>query len=416
MNAEIISIGTELLLGHIVNTNAAYIAEGLASIGVDHYYQTTVGDNPRRLADTLLNALERSDVVILTGGLGPTIDDVTTQTIADAFKRRLVLDAAALKDIKEFFKRLRRDVPKISLRQALIPEGATTLKNRFGTAPGIVLKEGGHIVIALPGPPREMQPMMTDLVLPYVRSLHREAQILKTRSLRIIGMGEPYVNERVKDFLSLSGPVRLGIYAKQGEVELKIMAKAPNDEKASAEIMRLEKIIRQRFGGHLYGADSETLAGIVGSLLNARKKSIAVAESCTGGLLANVLTNVSGSSGYFHEGVITYSNESKVRYLGVSAPLIKKCGAVSDEVARQMALGIRAAANSDIGVGITGIAGPTGATKNKPVGLVYIALSTDVMVICKEFRFAGSRTEIKHQASQAALNMVRLQFLAKQKR
>ena len=395
MNAEIICIGTELLLGHVVNTNASFIAEKLAGSGIDHYFQATVGDNPKRLADTIRAALTRSDVVITTGGLGPTVDDITTRIIADV----------------------------VNKKQALIPEGAKWLRNPYGTAPGLIIEHKSKIIIALPGPPREMQPMVMDYVIPYLRKKVGAAGIIKSRSIRLIGLAEASVDEKVKDLLNLSGAVRVGIYAKQGEVELKVMAKAKDERSANAEIARIEKVIRKRLGRYIYGVDRETLADNVAGMLIKGRKTIAVAESCTGGLIANMITDVPGASKTFIEGIVSYSNKSKFMGLGVKQETLKKYGAVSPQVAGEMAGGIHKRAGADIGLGITGIAGPTGATKAKPVGLVYIALSLSfpsprkrgkresTKTIVRQFNFLGSRVEIKHQAAQAALDLLRCELL-----
>jgi len=411
MDAEIICIGTELLLGHIVNTNTSFIAEKLAAAGIDHYFQTTVGDNPARLADTIRTGLERSDVVITTGGLGPTVDDITTRMIADVINKKLILEKGVIRDINDYFKRLDKKIPKSSLRQALIPEGAKWLKNPFGTAPGLIVEHKSKIIIALPGPPREMQPMVMNYVMPYLRKKADAAGIIKSRSIRLIGLAEASVDEKVTDLLNLSGAVRVGIYAKQREVELKVMVKAKNERFADAEIAKIEKIIRKRFGGYIYGVDKETLADKVVNMLIKGKKTIAVAESCTGGLIANMVTDVPGASNTFIEGIVSYSNGSKSRDLGVRPEVLKKYGAVSPQVAGEMAGGIRKRAAADIGLGVTGIAGPDGATKTKPVGLVYIALSTGRKVLCHQLKFSGSRAEIKYQASQAALDMLRCELL-----
>ncbi|MBI4336125.1 MAG: competence/damage-inducible protein A, partial [Candidatus Omnitrophica bacterium] len=420
--------GTELLLGHVVNTNAAFIAGKLAQMGIDHYYETTVGDNPRRLADAIKNAACRSDIVITTGGLGPTVDDITTQTIADVFSKKLVLEKGALKDIKDFFKQISRDIPRDTLRQAMIPEGAKWLKNPHGTAPGFILtipphptlspkgrgiKGEGEIIIALPGPPREMQPMVEDYIIPYLkkRICERGAEscaIIKSRSIKLFGLAEAKVNQQVKDLLSFDGQVTVGIYAKQGEVELKIMAKARDEKSADKEIGKVEKTIRKRLNAYIYGADKETMEENIVNLLIKKDKKIAIAESCTGGCLANLITNVPGASRAFIEGVITYSNDSKTRELGVKPETIKKYGAVSPQVAREMADGIRKNSGAAMGISITGIAGPAGATKTKPVGLVYIALSVGKRNTCHRFNFPGSRTEVKHQAVLAALDMLRI--------
>jgi len=408
MNAEIISIGTEILLGHIINSNTAFMAQRLAKIGIDNYFHVTVGDNPTRLANTIKTALDRSDCVLTCGGLGPTIDDITTQMIAEVTKRRLVLEKSIIKEIIiPYFNELNRKIPKDSLRQALIPEGCKWLKNPFGTAPGLICEQDNKILIALPGPPREMKPMVDKYVVPYLKSKVKGGEVIASRSLKLIGIPEANVNEKVKDLLKLSGKVTVGIYANIDEVKLKIMSKAESEKSAEKEIKKIEKTIRSRFKDYIYGIDDETLQGIVAGLLQKKKKTIAVAESCTGGLLSTMLTDISGSSKYLLEGIITYSDKSKVKHLDVPADLIKKHGAVSLQVAKKMAYGIRNRSDTDIGVGITGIAGPTGATKKKPIGLVYISISTKKKEIVKRFNFGGQRHEIRSQAARAALDMLR---------
>lgn len=407
MRAETICIGTELLLGHVINSNASFIAGKLAELGIDHYFQTTVGDNPARLTDMITNGLNRSDIVITTGGLGPTVDDITTEIIARAVSKKLVLEKDVLRDISDFFRKMNKKIPKDTLRQALIPEGAKWLKNPYGTAPGLIVECGNKAIIALPGPPREMRPMMENLVIPYLRKKSDGKRLIKSRSIRLIGLAEAKVNKQVKGLLNLSGPVTLGIYAKQGEVELKIMAKAHNEADADSEIKKVENIIRKRLKPYIYGTDRETLAYNVVTALMKRGKTIATAESCTGGYLANLITDIPGASHVFTEGAITYSNDAKIGELGVKPETIIRYGSVSPQAAREMAAGIRKKSAAGIGISITGIAGPAGATKTKPIGLVYIALSIGKKVICRQFNFLGSRMEIKHQAAQAALDMLR---------
>lgn len=418
MNAEIICIGTELLLGHIVNTNASFIAARLAEIGIDHYFQSTVGDNHQRLEDMINKGLDRSDIVVTTGGLGPTIDDITMQIIAKVSGKKLVLEKAVLKDINSYFKKQNRKIPKDSLRQALIPEGSKWFKNLFGTAPGLIIEDGPKTIIALPGPPREMQPMVRDYVIPYLKNRVKEKglrgkdnPIIKSKSIKLIGLAEAKVNEKAKDLLTLSGPFQVGVYTRLGEVELKIMAKARDEKLADIEINKIEKVIRKRFKSHVYGVNEETLEDAVARLFIKRKKTIAVAESCTGGLISSLITNVPGASKFFIEGIISYSNESKSKNLNVGPEAMKKYGAVSPQVAKEMAAGIRKKADVDIGIGVTGIAGPAGATQKKPVGLVYIAISTKNKAACRQFSFLGTRVEIKSQAARAALDMLRCELL-----
>ena len=377
MKAEILCIGTELLLGHIINTNAAFLSQKLAELGIDVYRQTTTGDNPVRLTTALREALGRADVVITTGGLGPTVDDITIATVAKFVGEKIVL------------KRIR---------------------NNVGTAPGLIAEYSGKIIICLPGPPRELEPMFESAIVPYLKKRAKGQgvkEILKSRTIKLTGLPESLVNNKVKNLLALKPPTTVGIYAKLGQVDLKIMAKAKNEKMANREIVRIEKKIRSRLKDYIFGCDDETLEGVVGKILMAKNKTLAIAESCTGGLLSNRITNVSGSSKYFVGGIIAYSNDIKMNILGVSESSIKKFGAVSSQVALQMADGIRRLTSTDIGVAITGIAGPAGGTKSKPVGLAYVALVTDKKRVVREFRFRGNREEVKFQSSQVALELAR---------
>ncbi len=407
MKAEIISIGTELLLGTIVNTNAAYLAKKLSELGIDLYYQTTVGDNIQRLAESIKRSLGRSDIVVLSGGLGPTVDDITIEAVAKLAGRKLVMHDAILADIRAHFTTRGFAMPSGNERQAAIPEGAKWLKNKVGTAPGVILEYQGKVIICLPGPPRELYPIVEDGVIPYLRKKCPSGWAFRTRILKAAGLPESRVNLMVKDLLKLQPPTTVGIYAKLGQVELVIMAKAKTEKAARAAIAKIERKIRARLKEYIFGCDDETLEGSVGRKLIEKKKTIVVAESCTGGLISSRLTDVSGSSKYFIRGAVPYANEVKVKHAGVSADTLKKYGAVSRQVALEMARGIRSIMGADIGLAVTGIAGPTGGTKRKPVGLVYIAVVTDTKRSVKEFRFMGSRADIKWQASQVALNMVR---------
>lgn len=408
MRAEIISIGTELLLGQIVNTNAAYLARKLAELGIDLYHQTTVGDNPQRLADAIRRALGRSDIVILTGGIGPTIDDITAATVARVVGKKLVLNKSALKNLKDYFKLRGCKMPAGNIRQAHVPEGARIAYNAVGTAPGLIIDYRGRVIICLPGPPREMQPMFEGHIAPLLKKRFKSERVFRMRTIKTVGLPEARVDRMVKDLLKLPPPTTVGIYAKLREVHLVIMAKAKSERLAARAIAGIEKKIRARLKSYIFGYDDETLESAVGKKLLALKKTIAVAESCSGGLISSRLTDVSGSSKYFIRGAVPYSNDVKVKYLGVSKDSLKKYGAVSGQVAVEMARGIRSIMGVDLGLGVTGIAGPTGGTAKKPVGLVYIALAQDRESVVKEFRFTGSRQDIKWQTSQAALNMIRL--------
>ena len=408
MKAEIISIGTELLLGHIVNTNAAYISGKLAEMGIDLYYQTTVGDNVQRLTQTIRKALVRSDIIILTGGLGPTIDDITMESIANLIGRPLVLNRAILRDIERHFKSRGFKCPPGNDRQARVPEGAKCLRNNFGTAPALIVEHLGKVIICLPGPPREMEPLFEGEVARYIKNRFKPASTIMTRTIKTAGLPESRVNNIVKDLLKLPPPTTLGIYAKLREVHLVIMAKANSRRRALKAIAVIEKKIVSRLKDNIFGYDEDTLESVVGRILAKKKLTLSIAESCTGGLLSKRITDISGSAKYFTTGMITYSDEAKENFLGVPEAVIKKYGAVSSQVCERMALGIRYVACADIGLGITGVAGPTGGTARKPVGLVYISFVNDDKRIVREFRFKGSRPDIRWQASQAALDMIRL--------
>ncbi|MBN2453397.1 MAG: competence/damage-inducible protein A [Candidatus Omnitrophica bacterium] len=408
MKAEIISIGTELLLGQIVNTNAAYLSRKLAELGIDLYYQTTIGDNSQRLVQTLRKSLIRSDIILLTGGLGPTVDDITMEAVANLIGKPLILNRAILKDIKRYFLSRGFKPPHGNDRQARVPEGAKCLRNKVGTAPGLIIEHLGKVIICLPGPPREMAPLFEDGVVKYIRKRWGRGAVIRTRTIKTVGLPESRVNTIVKDLLELTPPTTVGIYAKLREVHLVIMAKANTEKAASSAIAKVEKKIVLRLGKHIFGYDDETLEDIVGWKLIDKKLTIAVAESCTGGLISSRLTDASGSSKYFIMGAVPYANEVKIKHVGVSADTLKRYGAVSRQVALEMARGIRSIMGVDIAIAVTGIAGPTGGTPRKPVGLVYIALVAEKRRIVREFRFDGSRKDIKWQTSQAALDIIRL--------
>ncbi len=408
MKAEIINIGTELLLGHIINTNSSYLSKKLAALGIDVYYHTTVGDNPLRLYTTTARGLRRSDVVITTGGLGPTVDDITLKIITRALDKKLIYKDEIYRRIENHFKKRHIKTPKNNARQAYIPEGSRWLKNDVGTAPGIIAKRDEKILIALPGPPRELIPMVERDIVPYFKKItYKKSSIIKSKVIKTTGLAESQVHPKIKKLLHMSGNTTVGIYAHPGQIDLKITTKAENEKLANKQIRSVEKQIKKRLGDLIFGCDDQTLEGVVGELLRKRKKTIAVAESCTGGLLTNRLTDIPGSSKYLMFSTVTYSNKSKMQILGVPAEILKKYGAVSGQTARLMAKGVKELANTDMGIAITGIAGPMGATKNKPVGLVYIALAVKKKIMCKEFHFTGERKLIKHFSAQAGLDILR---------
>lgn len=411
MQAEIICIGTEITQGSIVNTNASYLSKKLISVGIDLFYHTTVDDDNVRLYTVLKRAMRRSDIVITTGGLGPTVDDLTLEVIAQALQKKLVLNHLILKDIKQHFRRRHLDMPKENVRQALIPEGAKPLKNEVGTAPGLIAPYEKKVLIALPGVPCEMQPMVERDVIPYLAKNFSGNWVIVSRRIRTTGLAESQVNQKVKDILELKPPITVGIYVHTDSVDLNITVKAKSKRGAEKLINSIERKVRLRLKEYIYGYDSQVLEEVVAKALNKKKKTIAVAESCTGGLISKRLTNISGSSKYFRLGVVAYSNKAKQSLLGVSAESLKKFGAVSEAVARELAANIQQLAKTELGLGVTGIAGPTGASKDKPLGLVYIALASPRKIQCQQFHFHGDRDAVRLRASQAALDMLRRHFI-----
>ena len=413
MRAEIISVGTELLLGQIVDTNAAYLSQVLSSLGIDIYYRSTVGDNAARLADTLKTALSRSDVVITIGGLGPTEDDLTKETIADALGDEMVADPVSEAKIRDFFERRGLPIAESNLKQALSPKHGQVVPNDVGTAPGALFEKDGKIVIALPGPPGEMIPMVDRYVTPILSERAASTSgrsVIKSRVLRVCGIGESAAEIKVKDLLASSNP-SLAPYAKGGEVHFRVTAKSADEDEAERLIAGLESKVRERLGEFIYGIDEETLETVVVRMLVERGLTLALAESCTGGLVANRITNVPGSSETLMAAIVAYANEAKTKFLGVPEETLRAHGAVSSETAQAMAEGAARNVGTDIALGITGIAGPGGGSDEKPVGLVYIAMRTPSGVEVTRNMYGGSREDIKMRASQTALNMLRVYLM-----
>ncbi|HHX73274.1 MAG TPA: competence/damage-inducible protein A [Firmicutes bacterium] len=409
MRAEIIATGTELLLGQIVNTNARFLAEKLAEKGIDVYWQTVVGDNPLRLEEAFRLALSRADLVLSSGGLGPTADDITKETLAKVMGLPLEPHAGWQEYLEQLFSRRPGfRMPPSNRKQALLPRGARLIANENGTAPGIWVEKEGKIVVLMPGPPRELEPMFTKHVMPL---LPETGSIIMSRVLKITGLGESLMEELVSDLVRAQTNPTIAPLARQNESHLRISAKAKSREECLRLLAATEEKLLARLGEHVFARDEETMEEVVAGLLMAKKYTLAVAESCTGGLLAHTLTNVPGSSAFFLSGLVTYSNAAKERLLHVPSSLLAEKGAVSAEVAQAMAGNARELAHSTLGVGITGIAGPDGGSPEKPVGLVYIALATPEDVRVKRFNFFGKRENIKERAVLAALNMIRLYLI-----
>ena len=405
MRAEIVSVGTEILLGSLVDTNAAFVAEKMASLGISVSRISSVGDRREDLYQTLEETLRRVDLVLITGGLGPTEDDITKEVLSELLGERLVLDETVAVEIRQRFRA--HPIPEKAIqKQAMIPASAKRIPNALGTAPGIILEKGDKTIVLLPGVPQEMKRMLEEEIHPYLLSRLRTGECIKSRTLKVWGMGESQVNERIADIVLRQSNPTIAFLAKRGEVQISITGKFP-PEVVDEKIKTVEEQIRERLRSSIWGVDEETLEGIVARLLKEKGLRIAVAESCTGGLVSHRLTNIAGSSDYFVHGIVGYSNKAKSALLRVPVSLIKKKGAVSPEVAKKMAQGARSSGEAHLGLGITGIAGPSGGSPTKPVGLVYIGLSSSEGEICQKFLFAGEREDIKWKASQAALDILR---------
>ena len=415
MSAEIICVGTELLLGDILNSNAQFLALELASLGIPHYYQTVVGDNPERLKQVLAIASERSNLILFTGGLGPTPDDLTTETIADFFGVPLVEREDVLADIALNFAQRGREMTPTNRKQALIPQGAQVLPNPGGTAPGMIWQPRPNLtILTFPGVPSEMHQMWRETAIPYLKSQGWGKEIIYSRTLRFWGIGESALSEKVTDFFHLANPT-VAPYAGQGEVRLRVSACAPSAAEAEQLIEPVAQQLRQIGSPYYYGDDDDTLASVVGQLLTEASQTVSVAESCTGGGLGSMLTNIAGSSSYFLGGVISYDNSVKTSLLGVKPSDLDSVGAVSKPVAQQMARGVRSLLSTHWGLSITGIAGPGGGTATKPVGLVYIGLAKpDGTVECFKYQLGQnrSRASIRHASACNALDHLRRRLLA----
>ncbi len=411
MIVELVSVGTELLLGNIVNTNAQFLAEQCALLGLSVYHQVVVGDNEGRLAEVLRMALGRSDVVILGGGLGPTEDDLTKEVCAKVMGLELVEDPHTRKRIEEYLKGgIFKEIPDNNWKQAMIPEGAIVLDNDNGTAPGLIMEKDGKRVILLPGPPKELCPMFLNQVSPYLKKL--QPDVIRSQMVKICGMGESQVEDKLLDVIDRQTNPTIATYAKTGEVHLRITARAADEEEAKRLIKPVVKEIRNRFGDFVYSVrEDETLEMAVVKLLLNYGLTVTTAESCTGGLLAGRIINVPGASEVFREGFITYSNKAKRKYLEVSKSTLKKYGAVSGQTAREMAAGGVFAADCDACVAVTGIAGPDGATEEKPVGLVYIATYMKKKITVEKYQFKGNREKVREQAVVKALDLLRRSIL-----
>jgi nicotinamide-nucleotide amidase len=420
VKAELLFVGTELLLGEILNTNAQYLSERLALLGIDVYYQTTVGDNAERLSAAMRQALSRSDVVITSGGLGPTMDDITREMAAEVTGRPLQLDEALLAELQALFERRGRSMAPNNVRQVMVPVGAAVMRNDRGTAPGLIVPaEGEKAIVLLPGPPIELRPMFERQVIPYLTSrIGGTPLTLVSRVLRFIDLGESSLEEALKDLIANQTDPSIAPYAKLAECHLRIATKAIDAQEGLARIAPIEAEIRRRVGQHIYGIDTTPLEEAVGLLLKEHHLTVTTAESCTGGLLAKRLTDVPGSSAYFGSGFMTYSYEAKQEHLGVPKAMLAEHGAVSEQVVAAMAEGALRKAGAQIALAISGIAGPDGGTPEKPVGTVCFALAAigsdsglPTGVWTRTLKLWGSRTDVRERSCVTALAMLRRYLL-----
>ena len=408
MEAEIIAVGTELLLGDILNTNAQFLSRELAALGITVHFQTVVGDNPARLESVVRQARGRSDLLVFSGGLGPTEDDLTKQTVARAFGDTLRFDEAELEKIRAFFTAWGRTMPENNKKQAMVPTHGRKIPNANGTAPGMIFEDQaapGKYAVLLPGPPKELQPMFLNSVKPWLAAM--SDSVLHSVTLRVTGVGESHLESRIGHLLENANPTA-AVYAKTAEVVIRITAKAASEDEARRVCLDYAKHFYDILGDCVYAMDADSLEEVVVKELAARGLTVATAESCTGGMLSQRITAVPGASGVFAYGACTYANDIKEKMLGVRHETLEAYGAVSPETAAEMARGVRKAAGADFGVGITGIAGPGGGTPEKPVGLVYLAAcSADTVYVQKLVITGRTREVVRLSSTQHALEMVR---------
>jgi nicotinamide-nucleotide amidase len=405
MRAEILSCGTELLLGHISDTNATFLAQSLSSLGIDLYYVSLVGDNQGRIVETLRRAWERADLIIMTGGLGPTEDDLTRESISELLGETMSVDAQLESELRSGFAARNISMPARNLKQATLIPSAQALSNPVGTAPGWFVEKDKHIIIAMPGVPREMYRMWSEEAVPRL-SASTGTGALFTRIFRVSGLGESTVEERLDDLLHNTNPT-IATYAKSDAVDVRVTAKARKQQEAEEMVKTMEAQVRRLLGHHIFGTDKDTLQSVVGQYLSERQQSLAVMESLTGGLLASTITDYPGSSKHFIGGVVTYSTDLKIQ-MGVPREVIEQFGVISPETARAMASAVRQLLKADYGIGITGVAGPE-KQEEKPVGTIFIAIDgPQGMVDGRGPGWRGGREDQKRHGVLAALNLLRL--------
>jgi len=414
MNSIIISIGDEVLIGQVVNTNAAWLGKELLALGIPAKKIVTVPDDEKEILKEFRLAIKEADVIVVTGGLGPTHDDITVKTVAKFFKSKYVLNEKVLKHVKSIFTRRNITMPAANIGQALVPEVALVLENKTGTAPGLLIDKGGKVFCVMPGVPYEMKYISQTGLFPYLSKKFKKkiTKVIKHKTLHTIGIGESVLAEKIGDINKIvrkgkDYEVKLAFLPSNYEVRLRITAIAKTQLKAAKLIGETEKLITKKAGKYIYSTTEGNIESTVGGLLKKKKLTIAAAESCTGGLLTSKLTDISGSSAYVMDSIVAYSNEAKRRLLGVKAKTLKAYGSVSQKVAEEMAIGIRKRSKTDIGISVTGIAGPTGARPGKPIGYVWIGYSDSKSTFAKDFIFTKDRLRNKDIMAKMALEIVR---------
>ena len=413
MKAEIISIGSEILRGQIIDTNANFIAQKLAELSIDLNYISAVGDNQKMLLSLLKKALCRSDLIITTGGLGPTEDDITYLIIARALNLKLIKYPEAEENLKQFLKKIDKTISQSNLKQVYLPEGAKIIINQYGTAPAMILEKDNKIICSFPGVPYEMKRLIEENLIPYLKEKFPPSIIKKSKILKVTGLGESSVNELIRDYINGQTNFSFGIYANPEDIQVQVTTQAPTEKETDKLLQFSANQLTKILGNYVYGRDKETIEEVVGNLLKSKKLKISVAESCTGGMLGEMITRIPGSSKYFQGGVISYNAQVKEGLLKVPPETIIKYGEVSRQVAKLMAEGVRRCCHSDIGISITGIAGPGGATDNKKVGLVYMALADSKKTITQKHQLFGNRRLIRLRSARRALNMLRMYLMEK---
>ena len=406
LTAEIICVGTELLMGQVLNTNEHYIASRLAEAGVALNHSSVVGDNPQRLKELLELAKSRADIIIMTGGLGPTDDDLTKETVSAVFGKKLVFHSECMDKMVSYLKESGKNLTKNNEKQAYLPEGCIVVENNNGTAPGCIIEADEKAAIMLPGPPREMVPMFNETVLPYLKK--KSTAVLYSRVLRLFGIGESRAAAMCDDIIKSQTNPTIAPYAKEGEVTFRVTASADSEGEAKLLVDKTCEVMYDRLGDYIYGeGDATSLAEVLVKALKEKSMTVSTAESCTGGLIGKMITEVSGASEVYGFGFVTYANEAKMQLLGVRSETLEKYGAVSEETAKEMAEGARKVSKSDIAVSVTGIAGPTGGTAEKPVGLVYIGVSDKNGTEAFRFLQHGDRERVRNKSALCALDIVR---------